>query len=127
MDSCVAVCVFFLIVRHLPTGQCAIWPCDFETSDLCGYTQDTTDDLDWTRNYGGSPTSSTGPSVDHTLGTSSGHYMYLETSVGSPGQVARLVSAPFPASGTPYCLRFYYHMFGDHIETLNVYIRKQGI
>ncbi|CAH1233158.1 MALRD1 [Branchiostoma lanceolatum] len=127
MDSCVAVCAFFLIVQHSPAGQCTTWPCDFETSALCGYTQDTTDHLDWTRHSGSSLTSSTGPSVDHTLGTSSGHYMYLETSAGSPGEAARLVSAPLPASSTPYCLRFYYHMFGDSIETLNVYIRTQGI
>ncbi|XP_078598876.1 MAM and LDL-receptor class A domain-containing protein 1-like [Branchiostoma floridae x Branchiostoma japonicum] len=127
MDSFVAACVLLLIVQHLPTGQCTTWSCDFEPSDLCGYTQDTTDNLDWNRHAGQTPTSNTGPSVDHTLGTSSGYYMYMETSTGSPGEVARLVSAPFPASGTPYCLRFYYHMFGDSIETLNVYIRKQGI
>ncbi|CAH1231916.1 MALRD1 [Branchiostoma lanceolatum] len=125
MDSFVAVCAFILIVQHLPTGECTTWSCDFETSDLCGYTQDTTDDLDWTRHSGGSPTPNTGPLVDHTLGT--GHYMYLETSTGSPGEVARLVSAPLPASSTPYCLRFYFHMFGTSIGTLNVYIRKQGI
>ncbi|XP_035691847.1 mucin-5AC-like [Branchiostoma floridae] len=125
MDSFVAVCTLLLIVQHLPPGECTTWLCDFETSDLCGHTQDPTDDLDWTRHAGGTPTPNTGPSVDHTLGT--GHYMYLETSTGSPGEVARLVSAQFPASSAPYCLRFYYHMFGSSIATLNVYIRKQGI
>ncbi|XP_019646647.1 PREDICTED: MAM and LDL-receptor class A domain-containing protein 1-like, partial [Branchiostoma belcheri] len=128
MDSLwtMAVCAFVLIMQHLPSAQCTAWPCDFETSDLCGYTQDSTDDLDWTRHSGQTPTSATGPSVDHTLG--SGYYVYLETSVGSPGDAARLVSALFPVSSVPYCLRFYYHMFGDSsMGTLNVYIRKQGI
>ncbi|XP_035690606.1 zonadhesin-like [Branchiostoma floridae] len=125
MDSIVVACAFALVVQHLPTGQCTTWSCDFESRDLCGYTQDTTDNLDWNRHAGDTPTPNTGPSVDHTLGT--GYYMYLETSTGSPGEVARLVSTPFPASSTPYCLRFYYHMFGDSIDTLNVYIRKQGI
>ncbi|XP_019631236.1 PREDICTED: receptor-type tyrosine-protein phosphatase alpha-like [Branchiostoma belcheri] len=46
-------------------------PCDFD-SDLCQYTQDTTDDFDWTRDSGGTPTGKTGPTADHTTGTSSG-------------------------------------------------------
>ncbi|XP_019614634.1 PREDICTED: flocculation protein FLO11-like [Branchiostoma belcheri] len=125
MESFVTVCTLVLIVQHLPPGESTTWSCDFETSDHCGYTQDTTDDLNWTRHFGQTPTANTGPSVDHTLGT--GYYMYLETSVGNPGDVARLVSTPLPAISAPYCLSFYYHMFGDSMGTLNVYIRKQGI
>ncbi|XP_078680537.1 uncharacterized protein LOC144915743 [Branchiostoma floridae x Branchiostoma belcheri] len=126
MEWTVTVCAFVLIVQHLQSGQCTTWSCDFETSDLCGYTQDNTDDQDWIRHSGPTPTTTTGPSVDHTTGT--GYYMYLETSAGTSGDVVRLVSSPFPANSAPYCLRFYYHMFGDSsMGTLNVYIRKQGI
>ncbi|XP_019616525.1 PREDICTED: MAM and LDL-receptor class A domain-containing protein 1-like [Branchiostoma belcheri] len=128
MEWTVTVCAFVLIVQHLQSGQCTTWSCDFETSDLCGYTQDTANGQDWIRHSGPTPTTNTGPSVDHTLGTALGYYMYLETSVpGNQGDAARLVSSPFPANSAPYCLRFYYHMFGDSTGTLNVYIRKQGI
>ncbi|KAI8507319.1 MAM domain-containing glycosylphosphatidylinositol anchor protein 2 [Branchiostoma belcheri] len=127
MEWTVTVCAFVLIVQHLQSGQCTTLSCDFETSDLCGYTQDTTNDQDWIRHSGPTPTTNTGPSVDHTLGTALGYYMYLETSAGTSGDAARLVSSPFPANSAPYCLRFYYHMFGDSTGTLNVYIRKQGI
>ena len=45
--------------------------CEFETPDLCGYAQDTYDEFDWSRNNGGTPSISTGPSADHTFMTSS--------------------------------------------------------
>ena len=41
--------------------------CNFENpSGLCGYTQDKTDDFDWWRYNGGTASSGTGPSSDHT-------------------------------------------------------------
>lgn len=44
--------------------------CDFENpSGLCGYTQDTTDDFDWTRKHGSTSSSGTGPTTDHTTST----------------------------------------------------------
>lgn len=46
--------------------------CDFEESNICGYTQDKTDDFDWTRDNGGTTTRGTGPSADHTYGTKEG-------------------------------------------------------
>lgn len=46
--------------------------CDFEAS-LCGWNQTTADDFDWTIRTGQTSTVNTGPSTDHTLGTSSGN------------------------------------------------------
>ena len=40
--------------------------CGFEQSDLCGYTQDKTDDFDWTRTQKATQSSGTGPATDHT-------------------------------------------------------------
>ncbi len=41
--------------------------CSFEEDKICGFIQDnTTDDLDWIWNKGPTPSSRTGPSVDHT-------------------------------------------------------------
>ena len=47
--------------------------CTFERN-LCSWTQDNTDQFDWTRTSGSTPSSSTGPSVDHTTGT--GKWMF---------------------------------------------------
>ena len=46
--------------------------CDFESPSICGYTQDTTDNFDWTRQFGGTVSVGTGPTVDHTYKTKSG-------------------------------------------------------
>ena len=70
-------------------------------------------------------TTGTGPSVDHTEGTSTGHYIYIESS--SPrhrGDSARLDSPVYPAT-TGSCATFWYSMNGNQIGTLNVY-RKMG-
>ena len=53
--------------------------CDFETADLCGYIQDSTDPIDWTRNSGTTPTVGTGPSFDHTYSNSSGRFYLFES------------------------------------------------
>ncbi|XP_078658172.1 apical endosomal glycoprotein-like [Branchiostoma floridae x Branchiostoma belcheri] len=89
--------------------------CDFD-SDLCGYTQDTADDFNWLRDSGGTPTGLTGPSVDHTTGTSSGHYMYIETSGSArlQGHTARLISPSYSRYPDGQCLLFWTHMYGDH-------------
>ena len=46
--------------------------CDFESGDNCGWNHDVTDDFDWMRDNGGTPTANTGPKVDHTTGTADG-------------------------------------------------------
>jgi len=50
--------------------------CDFE-KDSCGFTQDQADKFDWVRYKGKTPTSGTGPLVDHTLGSSLGKRQIL--------------------------------------------------
>lgn len=56
----------------------------------------------------------------------SGHYMFIETSSPRrPNDTARLISQTVtPTSGA--CLRFWYHMYGTHINTLNVYTKSGG-
>ena len=50
--------------------------------------------------------------------------MYIETSLPRvDGDKARLIGPSYP-SATASCLKFYYHMYGSSINTLNVYIRK---
>ena len=67
----------------------------------------------------------TGPPSDHT--TQNGYYMYIETSWPRKyGDKAWLVSRNFQGivpGSSPCKLRFFYHMYGDSAESLNVYIR----
>jgi len=92
---------------------------------MCGFVQNSGDDFDWTRNQGSTPSSGTGPSADHTSGN--GYYMYIETS--SPrqqGDKAVLNSPQLQFSGS-MCLKFYYHMYGSDIGTLNVIINGNNV
>ena len=58
-------------------GSCAgVATCDFE-SGVCGWMQLTSDDFDWTRKRGSTPSSNTGPTVDHTLKTTTGTYKHI--------------------------------------------------
>ena len=45
-----------------------VMPCDFEEG-FCQWFQLVDDEFDWTRNKGPTPSFSTGPREDHTLGT----------------------------------------------------------
>ncbi|XP_035827615.1 MAM and LDL-receptor class A domain-containing protein 1 [Aplysia californica] len=100
--------------------------CDFEQTSICSFTQDTSDDTDWTRMLGSTSSVNTGPSSDHTYGTSSGYYMYLETSSGASGTTARLDSPSFVPVHQDLCVSFYYHMFGGSMGLLNVRLATAG-
>ncbi|XP_022107087.1 neuropilin-1a-like [Acanthaster planci] len=118
--------VFVCLVFHKAKAIFEI--CDFETDDdaLCGYVQDIDDDFDWQLRQGGTPTPGTGPSYDHTLGVNStGHYLYIEASGPGVWDVARLLS-PTHGPSPGFCLRFFYHMHGEHAGRLSVRLRSGG-
>lgn len=48
--------------------------CNFE-NDLCQWQQQTDDEFNWTRRKGQTPSIYTGPSRDHTLGTTAGRHL----------------------------------------------------
>jgi len=78
----------------------------------------------WDKASGSTPSESTGPDFDHTTLTSEGHYMYTEATEFVPGDIAKL-RLPLTPSLTSepkgaICLTFWYHMYGEHIGTLNV-------
>jgi hypothetical protein len=82
------------------------------------WSQSTTDNFNWTLDASGTPSGSTGPSDDITGG---GNYMFIETSSGSNGDSAVLLSQAIDLSAlTVPELRFYSHMFGATINTLTV-------
>ncbi|NXW35735.1 ZAN protein, partial [Phaetusa simplex] len=93
--------------------------CTFDV-DFCEWQQATSDDFDWIRHKGPTPTPNLGPSYDHTTGE--GYYIYLQGSQHQPSEVARLVS-PVCSSEGPHCFRFWYHMYGTaETMALRVYV-----
>ena len=53
--------------------------------------------------------------------------MYIETSYPRrPGDKARLNSPIYPKSTSSSCLKFWYHMYGNLMGTLNVYAVLAG-
>ncbi|KAM3870911.1 MAM domain-containing glycosylphosphatidylinositol anchor protein 2 [Diretmus argenteus] len=114
--------------------------CGFEDEAVCLFSQDKTDEFDWTRHSAATRdtkyTPNTGPSADHA-GSKQGFYMYIETSrPRSEGDKARLLTPTFNVGskstyGTvttnpTYCFAFYYHMYGKHIGALNVFLRQKS-
>lgn len=109
--------------------------CDFEKG-LCNWEQEQSgeDVFDWALISGPTPTLNTGPLRDHTLGTSNGHYLYIESSLPQEFKdTAVLLSQVFqptyqpdkdPSSPQKKCVfRFHYHMFGLQVFSLAVHLR----
>ncbi|KAM7013820.1 IgGFc-binding protein-like [Passerculus sandwichensis] len=121
-DACQAAGVTLLPWRNATfcpaPPACNMW-CTFE-ADFCEWKQETTDDFDWIRHKGPTPTPNTGPSHDHTTGE--GYYIYLQGSKQKPADIARLVS-PVCSSEGLHCFRFWYHMYGAaETMALRVYV-----
>ena len=57
-----------------------------------------------------------------------GYYVYVETSWQSQNDTAVLQSATVPLTyGKPsnmICLQFWYHMYGQHVDTLNLFLKR---
>uniref|UniRef100_A0AAQ5ZBT8 MAM domain containing glycosylphosphatidylinositol anchor 2a n=1 Tax=Amphiprion ocellaris TaxID=80972 RepID=A0AAQ5ZBT8_AMPOC len=130
-DATERIITYTPVNPHLREFQCG-----FEDEALCLFSQDKTDEFDWTRHSAVTRdtkyTPNTGPSSDHT-GSKQGFYMYIETSRPRlDGDKARLLSPTFnmnaksSSSGPSYCFSFYYHMYGKHIGALNVFLRQKG-
>ena len=59
-----------------------------------------------------------------------GYYAYIETSYPrKPNDTAALISPIISGNGTKttYCMWFAYHMYGPHVDTLQVYTKSQGV
>ena len=99
--------------------------CDFEDNQ-CGFTNDATADFEWQRGNSSTSTLTTGPSIDHTLGTSEGLFMYIDASKQKELEKSRLDS-PIQSKTAGSCVHFYFHMNGFDIGTLNVYAKSQSL
>ncbi|KAH3887714.1 hypothetical protein DPMN_011733 [Dreissena polymorpha] len=57
-----------------------------------------------------------------------GYYLYIEASAPrQPGDLARITTPSFQNTATgSFCLSFWYHMYGNNIGSLNVYLQDGG-
>ncbi len=91
----------------------------FESS-IGSWEQESTDDIDWTRDNGGTPSSNTGPSS----GAEGSYYLYIEASgngTGFPDMNAIIYTPCLDVSSlTEPELTFSYHMYGTDVGSLVV-------
>ncbi|XP_022807962.1 uncharacterized protein LOC111344964 [Stylophora pistillata] len=94
--------------------------CTFDEG-YCGWRNLHADQMDWIPRRGRTPSTGTGPTEDHTGG---GRYIHIEAShPAKQNQFAELLS---PFISGPKCLHFFYHMYGLHIERLDILMRVAG-
>lgn len=96
----------------------------WRNADQYGFPQAGTD---WLSEDGSTPSTDTGPDIDHTSGTASGKYAYVESS-GCNSVSAHLVSDiyDFTALTAPK-ISFWYHMYGATMGTMHVDVDVSGV
>ncbi|XP_052069292.1 uncharacterized protein LOC127708463 [Mytilus californianus] len=99
--------------------------CNFE-DDSCEWKSEPKAAYTWTILSGKTPTSWSGPDVDHTSGSNEGHYIYLEGKDIPKGVKSNLTSNTIN-SVDGVCFTFWYHMYGVGMGTLNVYTESEII
>lgn len=106
-----------------PTGCGPVCPLigEWKNADSLGIN---TADINWSSDAGGTSSFGTGPNVDHTYGTATNYYLYIESSCGNTGfpmARAELISPyyDFTNLSVPR-LAFWYHMFGATMGTMHV-------
>jgi PKD repeat protein len=137
------VAVVGLIVPNISTAQITTFPYvqDFEGFAQCGgsctstcalqdnWVNATTANRDFSSDTGGTSSGSTGPSTDHTLGTSAGRYLYTEASspCSSPGNSWHLLSPTIDLTGSNNIqFTFWYHMYGQSMGTAHIDVSDDG-
>ncbi|KAM8900426.1 zonadhesin, like isoform 2-T2 [Spinachia spinachia] len=101
--------------------------CDFnqDSEPFCRFIQDYSDNGDWTRHKGSTPTTGTGPIGDYPDGA--GYYIYHEADNVSNGKTSRLLSPPLSSSASQICVQFRYYMYGsDSQNALRVLAKRPG-
>ncbi|KAM6960357.1 LOW QUALITY PROTEIN: zonadhesin, like [Tautogolabrus adspersus] len=93
--------------------------CDFnlDSDPFCNFRQDNTDDSDWTRHKGETPTAGTGPPGDYP--DRKGYYIYHEGDNVANGKNARLLSPVISSPPNQICVQFRYYMYGS--DSRNVF------
>ncbi len=90
-------------------------------------TNDIFDKTDWITHSGTTATSNTGPSVDHTLGTANGKYMYVEASYCFSATALLISPCIDLTQASLPVLSFWYHMYGSDMGALRLDILSEGV
>jgi len=111
-------------------GQC-ITGCNTNCQLQGTWQNQYTEDEDWLVDRSGTPSQPTGPSQDHTFGTSQGYYIYTEASsnnCGYPNKRSDLESAyfDFTSLNDTLYLSYWYHMYGVHMGLLHMDVDTSG-
>ena len=109
------VCLDDLELLYEPCSQPLA--CSFEAGDTCSWSNRREGQAVWLLTSGSTPSPDTGPSFDHTLGDSTGHYLYIEASLMLEDQYSLLESEPFLFT-EDLCFSVWYHMYGSDVGTL---------
>lgn len=106
--------------------------CDFETDDICGWTYEQREGLEWKRVMAANVFTSfkTGPRHDHTtLTANGGHYMLMESLTRADDSII-LTSPIYDRSlslKTACCFQFYYFMYGAGVGELSVVVKPVSL
>ena len=99
---------------------CELYTCDLEEGwfNMENYVYD---QHDWRTYSGPTPTSLTGPSADHTTGTSTGQYLYIEPSSNCLNKEA-VINTPCIdlTNGGAFKMTLWYHAYGTDIGMFHV-------
>jgi hypothetical protein len=93
-------------------------------SGIGTWTQENGDDIDWTRDSGGTPSSGTGPST----GSDGAWYMYIEASSPNYPSKTAIFNSPCFDLGSLSSpeLTFDYHMLGSSVGTVSLQVSTDG-
>ncbi|NCA84452.1 MAG: T9SS type A sorting domain-containing protein [Clostridia bacterium] len=104
----------------IPAPLCELLNCPL-SENWINLTNQEKDDVDWRVWHGGTSTYNTGPSADHTTGTSDGKYLYTEPSVICFDKLATMMSPCIDlTNGVSPALDFWVHAYGADIGRLHV-------
>ncbi len=94
----------------------------FYYNSIGDWEQSADDDIDWTANYGSTPSAGTGPNS----GADGSYYVYVEAS-GNSNKKAILESPCYDLSNTALPeLSFQFHMYGNDMGSLAVQVSEDG-
>uniref|UniRef100_A0A8C5CB73 Transmembrane serine protease 15 n=1 Tax=Gadus morhua TaxID=8049 RepID=A0A8C5CB73_GADMO len=97
--------------------------CSFEQG-MCFWRQNPAEGNTWIRTSGQTFPPLTGPSSDHTLGNYSGYYLVTPRSPSQLESSYYIYSLPLTPPPQPICLKFWYHMLGEHVYRLRVLLSE---
>jgi len=108
----------------VPTPAPPIAPsnCSFESGN-CFWLQDPSDDFDWSKGSGRTPSGGTGPSQ----ASDGSKYLFIETSSPRAASDEAILTSPAMALATNQKIVFDYNMNGKSIGSLNFSVNKQSM